>query len=80
MLKLFTIKNIGQVASLKNELRNTKMTKEDTVATFFVRIARLKDDILAIDEIVLDKELVIPAILGLPPYWGAFVQVSTVGR
>ena len=28
--KLFTIKNIGKVASLKNELRTTKMTKEDT--------------------------------------------------
>jgi len=34
--KLFTIKNIGQVATLKNELRTTKMTKEDTVACFFV--------------------------------------------
>jgi len=28
--KLFTIKNIGQIASLKNELRTTKMTKDDT--------------------------------------------------
>ena len=53
--KLFTIKNIDQVASLKNELRNTKMTKEDTVATFFVKINRLRDDPLAINEIVLDK-------------------------
>ena len=63
----FTIKNIGQVASLKNELRNTKMTKKDIVATFFVKIARLKDDLLAIDEIIPDKELVITVILGLPP-------------
>jgi len=31
--KLFTIKNIGQVASLKNELRTTKMTKDDTMAS-----------------------------------------------
>lgn len=53
--KLFTIKNIGQVASLKNKLRTTKMTKEDIVATFFVKIARLRDDLLLIYEIVLDK-------------------------
>ena len=46
--KLFTIKNIGQVATLKNELRTTKMTKEDIVATSFVKIARIKDELLSI--------------------------------
>jgi len=70
--KLFTIKNIGQVASFKNELRTTKMTKEDTMGSFFVKIARTRDDLLAFDEIVPDKELVIIALLGLPPTWGAF--------
>ena len=48
--KLFTIKNIGKVASLKNELRTTKMTNEDTVSCFFVKITRVRDDLLAIDE------------------------------
>jgi len=43
------------------------MNKEDTVASFFVKIARIRDDILAINEIVLDKELVSTALLGLPP-------------
>lgn len=71
--KLFTIKNIGQVASLNNELRTTKMTKEDTMVSFFVKIARIRDDLLATDGIVLDKELVISALLELPPTWGAFV-------
>ena len=32
--KLFTIMNIGQVASLKNEPRTTKMTKEDIMEAF----------------------------------------------
>jgi len=70
--KLFTIKNIGQVASLNNELRTRNMTKEDIVASFFVKIARIKDDILAIDEVVPDKELMITSLLGLPPTSGAF--------
>ena len=47
------------------------MTKEDTLASF-VKIARIRDELLAIDEIVPDKELVITALLGLPPTWGAF--------
>ena len=70
--KLFTIKNLGQNASLKNELRSIKMTKEDTVASFFVRISRIKDELQAIDEIVPKKELVITALLGLPTSWSAF--------
>ena len=72
--KLFTIKNISQVASLKNELRTTKMTKDDTVASFFIRITIIRDDLLAIDEIVTKKELVITALLGLPPTWSAFAS------
>ena len=48
------------------------MTKEDTMAPFCVKIARIKDDLLAIDEIVPDKELMIAALSGLPPIWGAF--------
>lgn len=55
LLKLFTIKNIVQVASLKNESRNTKMTKEYNVATFFVKVDRLRDDLLATKEIIPDK-------------------------
>ncbi len=39
----------------------------------FVKIARTRDDLLAIDEIVPNKELVITALLRLPPTWGASV-------
>ena len=52
---LFTIKNIDQVACLKNELRNMKMNKEDVVETLFVKITRLRDDSFAINEIIPDK-------------------------
>ena len=48
------------------------MTKEYIVETFFVNIVRIRDDILAINEIFTDKELVITTILGFPPSWGAF--------
>jgi len=49
------------------------MTKEDTMASLFVNIATIKDDRLAINEIILDKEFVITSLLGLPPTWVAFV-------
>lgn len=37
--KLFTIKNIVQIASLKNETRTIKMINDDTISTYFVRIS-----------------------------------------
>jgi len=43
LTKLFTIKNIGQISSLKNELRTIKMTKDDTVSSYFIRISRIID-------------------------------------
>ena len=43
--KLLTIKNIGQIAGLKNKLRTMKITKDDIVASFFVKIARIKDEL-----------------------------------
>lgn len=63
--KLFIMKNIGQVAILKNELRIVKMTKDDTMPSYFVRIAHIRDELQAVDEIILDKELMIASLLGL---------------
>ena len=50
------------------------MTKDDTVASFLVKILRIRDELQAIDEIVLEKELVITALLGLPTSWSAFAS------
>jgi hypothetical protein len=36
---LFAVINIGQVMSMKNELHDAKMTKDDTIASYFVRIS-----------------------------------------
>lgn len=69
--KLFTIKNLGQIERLKNELRSIKMTKEGTMPSFFVRIVRLRDELWEIDEIVPEKELVMTALLGLPTSWSS---------
>lgn len=72
--KLFTINNIGQIANLKNELRVVKMTNDDTVSLYFIRISRIRDELQEIDEVVPKKELVITALLGLPRSWSAFTS------
>lgn len=45
--------------------------KDDIVASLFIRISRIRDEVQTIDEIVAQKELVFIALLGLPTSWNA---------
>jgi hypothetical protein len=48
LTNLFSVRNIGQVVSLKNELRDMKMNDEDNITSYLVRISQLRDQIQAI--------------------------------
>jgi hypothetical protein len=39
LTNLFSVRNIGQVMSLKNELRDMKMNDDDRISSYFVRIS-----------------------------------------
>jgi hypothetical protein len=72
LTNLFSIRNIGQVMSLKNELRDLKMNDDDTITSYFVRISQLRDQLQTIEEIILEKELVNIVLNGLPKTLDAF--------
>jgi hypothetical protein len=46
--KIFSVRNIGQVMSLKNELHNIKMNDDNNITPYFVRISQLRDQLQAI--------------------------------
>jgi hypothetical protein len=69
---LFSVRNIGQVMSLKNELCDMKMNDDDSITSYFVRISQLRDQLQAIEEITSEKELVNIVLNGLPKTWDAF--------
>jgi hypothetical protein len=76
--KLFSVRNIGQVMSLKNELCDMKMNDDDNIASYFVRISQLRDQLQAIEEIISEKELINIVLNGLPKTWDAFfVSMNT---
>jgi hypothetical protein len=72
LTNLFSVKNIGQVMSLKNELHDMKMNDDDSITSYFVRISQLRDQLQAIEEITSEKELVNIVLNGLPKTWDAF--------
>jgi hypothetical protein len=78
LTNLFSIRNIGQVMSMKNELRDMKMNDEDNITSYFVRISQLRDQLQAIEEIILEKELVNIVLNGLPKTWDAFTASMNI--
>jgi hypothetical protein len=72
LTNLFSVRNIGQVMSLKNELHDMKMNDDDNITSYFVRICQLRYQLQAIEEITLEKELVNIVLNGLPKTWDAF--------
>jgi hypothetical protein len=52
LTNLFSVRNIGQVMSLKNEFHDTKMTKDDTIDLYFVMISQLRDQLQGIEEAI----------------------------
>jgi hypothetical protein len=66
LTNLFSVRNIGQLMTLKNELRDMKMNDDDSITSYLVRISQLRDQLQAIEEIISEKELVNIILNGLP--------------
>jgi hypothetical protein len=58
--------------SLKNKLHDMNMNNDDSITSYFVRISQLRDELQAIEEIILEKELVNIVLNGLSKTWDAF--------
>jgi putative lipoic acid-binding regulatory protein len=80
LTNLFSVRNIGQVMSLKNQLRNMKMNDDDNITSYFVKISQLRDQLQAIEEIISEKELVNIVLNGLPKTWDAFATSMNTER
>jgi hypothetical protein len=55
LTNLFSIRNIRQVMSLKNKLCDMKMNDDDIIASYFVRISQLRDQLQVIEDIISEK-------------------------
>jgi hypothetical protein len=76
---MFESDNTLRALTLKGQLQSTKMTKGDTIATFFMNISKIKYQLAAIGEIMSNKKLVLSTLNNLPKHWEYFLQ-SISGR
>jgi hypothetical protein len=53
--KMFESNNINKALTLKQQLQNITMTKDDTIATFFMKISEIRDQLGAIGETITQR-------------------------
>ena len=69
----FEINNASRLLTLK-QLLNIKMDKGDAISSYFSKIFELRDQLSTIGNNVVDVELSIKALRGLPLSWESLIQ------
>ena len=77
--KMYDIDAPSLKRSLKKQLFNMKMEKNETVASFFSRVAQLKEQLLSIGAMRETNDFIGAAIDGLLDSWASFIS-SVCGR
>lgn len=74
LARLYKSKNTSRKLTLWNQLRITKISKSDTITTYFMNMLQIKDQLATITENIEGSELTTITLNGFPLTWSAFVQ------
>jgi hypothetical protein len=74
LVNLYQNKNTNMMLHLKHQLLVVKMSNEDTIVNYLMKITHIRDQLAAIGETIQDVELVNVVLRGLPKSWEPFVQ------
>lgn len=74
MTNLYQSLNENIKMMLKEKLKSIKMTKFESVIAYLTRITSVRDELVAIGEMIVPTELVRTALQGLPKHWKVFVE------
>jgi hypothetical protein len=72
-------KNENKKMALRDKLHSTRMVKGESVAPYLTLVAQVKDDLVAIGEVIPDSELVHIVVKGFTKEWVVFLK-CVVGR
>ena len=79
LVGLFESKTTSRRLALRNQLCCMKMTNLDSVATYFMQVSQLRDQLKSIGDLIEDVELVMVTLNGFLSSWESFIQ-SICGR
>jgi hypothetical protein len=76
---LFEAKNANRKMALKDKLHDSKMDKGEDVASYLTQLSQVKDELVAVGEIISEADLGRIALKGFTKEWDVFVK-CVVGR
>ena len=71
---MFSISTTGEVISLRKEIYKLRISKEEGIASYFMRISEIRDQLQDLGEIIFDKEMTTVVLNALPQEWGIFTS------
>ena len=74
LTKLFEGKNINQKMNLRNQLKNVKIKNAETIQSYFTRVSQIKEQLEAVDEEVVNAEIVMTTLNCITRSWDSFIQ------
>jgi hypothetical protein len=74
LTNLFQSSNANRKMVLREKLRDTKMTRSDTVTSYLTKITQVRDQLAVVGEVVTDEELVRMTLNGFSKPWAPFIK------
>ena len=72
LVNMFKANNTNQVLFFKNQLKNLKKGRDESVQSYFLKLTEIKNNLLAIGETIADREMVLTTLGGLSSEWHVF--------
>ena len=64
----------GQAISLRQELYKMKLSREEGITSYFMRICEIRDQLQELGEVISDSEMTTMVLNALPKEWGNFTS------
>ena len=69
---MFRARNSNQILFFKNQLKNIKKGKDESIQSYFMRLTEIMNNLLDIGEAISYQEMVLISLGGLPRDWHVF--------
>jgi len=74
LVGMYEVNNLNEMISLKDQIKDMKMNKGESMQSYIMRISCLRDHLQRVGETMPNKELVVVTLRGLlPPIWETFI-------
>ena len=74
LTNMFEGKNINMRMTLRNQLKDVNIQKEETMRSYFSRVSQIKEQLEAIGDMVEESEVVMTTLNVLPREWDSFIR------